>query len=237
MYSKKLTIIIPTYNESKYIARTLLEIAKQSGTYGVQIIIADANSTDNTRNVIKETAKKLKLKVRIIKGGMPAVGRNAGAVVATTPYVLFVDADVKFTTRYAIKSALQCIEEEYDMVTTNPVYNGESDIRACIMFMINKYITLAMSKHTPFAIGAFTLVKLSKFVELGGYDVNAYQSEDWLLSKQVATNKFKVITDLITQDNRRFKRFGYMAMIKMLYSNWINRNNINHFYKDNGYWK
>jgi glycosyltransferase involved in cell wall biosynthesis len=54
MFAKKLTIVIPTYNESKYIARTLLEIAKQSGTHSVQIIIADANSTDNTRNIIKD---------------------------------------------------------------------------------------------------------------------------------------------------------------------------------------
>jgi glycosyltransferase involved in cell wall biosynthesis len=238
MYAKTLTIVIPTYNESKYIGRTLLEIAKQSGTYGVQIIIADANSTDNTREIIKSTASKLKLKVRIIRGGLPAIGRNEGAARAITPYVLFVDADVTFTNRHSIKFAMQeIIDNQYHMISTNPVYKGESDIRAYTMFKLNKLVTMFMAKISPFAIGAFTLVDRSVFESLGGYDTKAYQSEDWLLSRQIDTTKFKIIPDLITQDNRRFKRYGYWSMIRLLFVNWVNRNNTNHFYKDNGYWK
>ncbi len=47
----------------------------------------------------------------VIDGGLPAVGRNAGAKLATTPYVLFLDADVTFTHRHAIKEAFDEILE------------------------------------------------------------------------------------------------------------------------------
>lgn len=235
MYENQLTIIIPTFNESKYIARTLLEIAKQVKCYKVKIIIADADSTDDTLNIIDMVAKQLKLHIQIVKGGLPAVGRNMGAIHATTKYILFLDADITFTHRYAIHNSM-CIIKDYDMISTNPIYKGSYDIRAWLMFKINKYLSMRMAKFSPFAIGAFTVIRLDKFHELRGYDINAYQSEDWLLSKQIHPSKFKLIPDLITQDNRRFKRYGYWSMIRLMFTNWINRNDISHFYKNNGYW-
>jgi glycosyltransferase involved in cell wall biosynthesis len=237
MLSKQLTIVIPTYNEGKYIARTLYAIAAQSGTSDVKIIIADARSTDNTRSIIESIGFELKLNIKIIDGGLPAVGRNAGAKLATTPYVLFLDADVTFTSRQVIKDSLnEIIAGDYKMLSTTPVYKGGFDVRASIMFGLNKYITWFLSKVEPFAIGGFTMVNRQVFNKLGGYDEKATQSEDWLLSKKILPKKFKLIPDLITQDNRRFKRYGYFSMIKLLYTNWINRNNTEHFYKDQGYW-
>jgi glycosyltransferase involved in cell wall biosynthesis len=237
MLSQQLTIVIPTYNEEKYIAQTLYAIASQSGTYKVKIIIADAKSTDNTRLVASTNAFELGLNLEIIDGGLPAVGRNAGAKLATTPYILFLDADVTFSHRQVI---VQAVDElafmDYQMVGTTPVYKGEFDIRASIMFGLNKYVTWFLSKTEPFAIGGFTMVNRQVFNSLGGYDEKAKQSEDWLLSKKISPKKFKLIPELITQDNRRFKRYGYFSMVKLLYNNWRNRNNTKYFYEDQGYW-
>jgi glycosyltransferase involved in cell wall biosynthesis len=237
MVSKQLTIVIPTYNEGKYIARTLYAIASQSGTHKIKIIIADAKSTDNTRTMAEVNGFELGLNLKVIDGGLPAVGRNAGAKLATTHYILFLDADVTFTHRYAIKEALdEMINGKYEMLGTTPVYKGEFDIRASIMFGLNKYVTWLLSKTEPFAIGGFTMVSRRIFNSLGGYDEKATQSEDWLLSKKIKPNKFKLIPELITQDNRRFKRYGYFSMVKLLYNNWKNRNNTQYFYEDQGYW-
>lgn len=238
MVSKQLTIVIPTYNEGKYIARTLYAIASQSGIHKVKIIIADAKSTDNTRTLAEVNGFELGLNLKVIDGGLPAVGRNAGAKLATTHYILFLDADITFTHRYAIKEALdEMINGKYEMLGTTPVYKGEFDIRASIMFGLNKYVTWLLSKTEPFAIGGFTMVSRRIFNSLGGYDEKATQSEDWLLSKKIKPNKFKLLPELVTQDNRRFKRYGYFSMVKLLYNNWKNRNNTEHFYKDQGYWK
>jgi glycosyltransferase involved in cell wall biosynthesis len=237
MLSKQLTIVIPTYNEEKYIAQTLYAIASQSGTYKVKIIIADAKSTDNTRLVASTNGFELGLDLEIIDGGLPAVGRNAGAKLATTPYILFLDADVTFSHRQTIVEAINELAfMDYQMVGTTPVYKGEFDIRASIMFGLNKYVTWFLSKTEPFAIGGFTMVNRQVFNSLGGYDEKATQSEDWLLSKKISPKKFKLIPELITQDNRRFKRYGYFSMVKLLYNNWRNRNNTKYFYEDQGYW-
>ena len=237
MVSKQLTIVIPTYNEGKYIARTLYAIASQSGIHKVKIIIADAKSTDNTRTLAEVNGFELGLNLKVIDGGLPAVGRNAGAKLATTHYILFLDADITFTHRYAIKEALdEMINGKYEMLGTTPVYKGEFDIRASIMFGLNKYVTWLLSKTEPFAIGGFTMVSRRIFNSLGGYDEKAAQSEDWLLSKKIKPNKFKLLPELVTQDNRRFKRYGYFSMVKLLYNNWKNRNNTQYFYEDQGYW-
>jgi glycosyltransferase involved in cell wall biosynthesis len=238
MLSKLVTIVIPTYNEEKYIAKTLKAISKQSKIKEIKIIIADANSTDNTIEISKECCKQYKFNLKIVEGGLPAVGRNAGAKYVETPYILFLDADVTFPHKNAIKIALEeIIHSKRDMLSTTPCYRGEVDIRAYIMFRINKYITWFLSKTQPFAIGGFTLIKKQLFEQLGGYDEKATQSEDWLLSRKVNPNNFKLLPDLMTQDNRRFKRYGYWNMIKLLLRNWKNRNNIEYFYQDQNYWK
>ena len=81
-----LSIVIPAFNEEKYLTRLLDSIKKQ--TYkNYEIIIADADSKDNTRKMAKKYGCK------VIKGGIPAVGRNNGAKVAKGDILLFMDAD------------------------------------------------------------------------------------------------------------------------------------------------
>ena len=133
-----------------------------------------------------------------------------GAFLSKTKYVLFVDADVTFTHKFSL---LDCLEQmkkgDYDMMSTTPVHRGDTNIRASLLFFLNKISTRWLSRREPFAIGAFTLVKKEKFDELGGYDEEVKHTEDWLLSKKILPSKFLLITDLITQDDRRFRKFGY----------------------------
>jgi len=232
---KLLTIVIPCKNEEAYIQDTLFNL-KQQGIGQTKIYLADANSTDNTREVAREYAKELNLNLTIIPGGLPAVGRNNGAKLAKTPYVLFLDADITFTCLTAIEQALDTIHDrDLSMVSSNPVYRGPVDGLAWLLLKINKLATLFLAKTHPFAIGGFTLVDRGIFLALGGYDEKATQAEDWLLSKQIPVKKFQIISDLFTQDNRRFKRYGYFNMIKLILKNWWNRNNVDYFYKDAGY--
>jgi glycosyltransferase involved in cell wall biosynthesis len=232
---KLLTIVIPCKNEERYIQDTLFNL-KQQGIGQTKIYLADANSTDNTREIAREYAKDLNLNLTIIPGGLPAVGRNNGAKLSKTPYVLFLDADITFTSLSAIEQALDTISNRnLNMVSSNPVYRGDVDWLAWFLLKINKIATLFLSKTHPFAIGGFTLVDRGIFLSLGGYDEKATQAEDWLLSKQVPINKFEIIPDLFTQDNRRFKKYGYFNMIKLILKNWWNRNNLDYFKKDQKY--
>lgn len=233
---KELTIVIPCKNEEEYIGRLLEEISLQR-VGSTEIILADANSTDRTVEEATKTSFHLGLNLKIAPGGLPAVGRNRGAFLAKTEYVLFVDADVTFTNKFSLSDCLDQMKKgDYEMMSTTPVYRGDGNFRASALFFLNKIFSKWLSKRLPFAIGAFTLVERERFKELGGYDEEVKHTEDWLLSKKISPTRFLLEVDLITQDDRRFKKFGYTKMAKLILKNWANRNNREYYLKDVGYW-
>jgi glycosyltransferase involved in cell wall biosynthesis len=233
---KELTIVIPCKNEEENIGRLLEEISLQR-VGSTKIILADANSTDETVQEAKRVASELGLKLKVAPGGLPGKGRNQGAFFAKTKYILFIDADVTFTNKFDLEECLDKVKEgEYELMSSTPLYRGQRNIKASLMFLLNKIGTVLLSKTDPFAIGAFTLVKTDKFREIGGYDESLKHTEDWVFSKQISPSKFLLIPDLITQDDRRFIKFGYWNMILLIFKNWKNRNNIDHFRKEVGYW-
>ena len=85
-----LSIIIPTYNEEEYLP-VLLESIKKQSFKDYEIIVADANSTDRTREIAESYG------CIVVDGGLPAAGRNNGAKVATGEYLLFLDSDLELT--------------------------------------------------------------------------------------------------------------------------------------------
>jgi glycosyltransferase involved in cell wall biosynthesis len=50
-----LTIVIPSYNEERYIYNTLWQISRQKEINGTRVIISDANSTDKTIEYINKS--------------------------------------------------------------------------------------------------------------------------------------------------------------------------------------
>ncbi len=82
-----LSIIIPTLNEQDYLPLLLTEIKKQDFE-DYEIIVADANSSDDTVEIAESFGCK------ITEGGLPAKGRNNGAKIASGDLFLFIDADV-----------------------------------------------------------------------------------------------------------------------------------------------
>lgn len=233
---KELTIVIPCKNEEDYIVRLLEDISLQ-GVGATEILLADANSTDRTVEMAVGSALELGLKLRAIPGGLPANGRNQGASLSSTEFILFVDADVTFTPKFNLSGCLDLIKSgNFDMLSTTPVHRGSPNVRASLMFLLNGISTRWLSKREPFAIGAFTLVRRVKFEELGGYDEEVKHTEDWLLSKKISPSKFLLVPNLITQDDRRFKKFGYWNMTKLVWKNWKNRNNRDYYLNDAGYW-
>lgn len=241
MIKDYLSIVIPCKNEENYIKRTLDEISMQSGIRGSRVIIADGGSIDSTLQKIDEFIKSEdnNLNIEVIEGGTVSVGRNRGAAMVRTPFILFLDSDITFTDLSAIEMAFNALKENanLELIGTTPEYMGEFDLAASLIFSFNKLTAKVMSITDPFAIGAFMLISRKKFIALGGFDEMVHQSEDWLLSRQIKSKNFKLITDLITQDNRRFKKFGYIRMLKMVMKNWFNRGNKNHFYEDQKYWE
>jgi glycosyltransferase involved in cell wall biosynthesis len=221
IFSDKITIIIPCKNEENYIPYLLAHLRNQM-VGSTRIIIADC-STDNTREVIQAT--KGNLNVEIIDGGPVSIAKNNGAKLVTTPYILFIDADVRFFKPTVIRDAVNLIERKnLDLIGLN-IKCYDKDIRAKIGFTAFNVINHTLKFFSPFAVGAFMLTRRDRFEEFGGFPENLSTSEDYFLSKKYSPKKFKIIRHHFGQDSRRFKRMGYLGMGKYLVKNFVNRNN------------
>ena len=235
---EKLTIVIPTYNEEKYIAGVINSIIKQNHIYGTRVIISDNNSTDNTRNIIyqlKELYKDI-INIEVIDGGNVSKGRNNGAKKTNTEYILFMDGDVILTNPNHIYDTLKDMEDNNLHLLTSKVKSYGNDIRTKMVFKVFNVVNKIISKVTPFAVGTYFMTRTNLFYMYGMFDEEVKHSEDYLLSKQYPIDKFKISNHYIGQDDRRFKKMGYTFMIILLIKGFINRNNIDYFKKDVGYW-
>lgn len=57
--SPKISVVVPSFNQGKYIERTLLSILKQEYEGDVEIIVSDGGSTDNTVDILKKYDKQI----------------------------------------------------------------------------------------------------------------------------------------------------------------------------------
>jgi glycosyltransferase involved in cell wall biosynthesis len=229
------TIVIPCKNEEKYIGHLLDSLSQQANIGNTRILIADADSTDTTIDIIKLYDDVLN--VEVIKGGPVSVGRNNGAKLVTTPYILFLDADVRLFHPSTIYDAVNKMEAyNLDLLTAN-IKNYGGHLRASFLFWKFNLVNKIMTKKTPFAIGAFFLTRRSKFEEFGGFPNKYETSEDYILSKQYDPTKFMILDHYFGQDERRFTKLGYLGMVWYMTINFFNRNNLKHFEKAKvNYW-
>ena len=219
--SDMITIVVPCKNEETYIANLLMHLRQQS-IGDTRIIIADC-STDNTREVIE--IMKGELNVEIIQGGPVSIAKNNGAKLVTTPYILFIDADVRFFKDTVIQDAVNIIKSKNLDLIGLSIKCYDKDPRAKIGFTIFNTINHALKFFSPFAVGAFMLTRRDRFEEFGGFPENFSTSEDYFLSRKYSPKKFRIIRHHFGQDSRRFKKMGYMGMAKYLVKNFANRNN------------
>ena len=231
---EKLTIVIPCKNEERYIGH-LLDSLRLQKIGNTKVIIADC-STDNTRDIIINNRSFLN--VEIIDGGPVAVARNNAAKLVTTPYILFIDADVIFFDSFTIRDAVFELElDKLDLVGAN-IRCYENDWRADLSFYIFNQLNHILKYFSPFAVGAFMLTRKDKFDEYGGFPEQFTTSEDFFLSSKYDVKKFRIINHFYGQDSRRFRKMGYLGMAWYMIKNFINLKNPKYWTKDshNKYW-
>jgi len=225
LLQNKITIVVPCKNEENYIVHLLMHL-RQQDIGSTRIIIADC-STDKTREVIQ--IMKGDLNVEVIDGGPVSFAKNNGAKLVTTPYILFIDSDVRFFSDTVISDCVRELEEnELDLIGLYAKCY-DSDIRAKIGFMLFNFVNNIMKYKVPFAVGAFMLTRRDRFEQLGGFSEKYGTSEDFFLSKRYDVKKFKLVNHYFGQDSRRFDIMGYFGMAWYLIKNFWHRNNENYW--------
>lgn len=202
-----LSIVIPTYNEEEYLPRLLASIRSQRFE-GYEIIVADAKSTDRTRQVAERFGAK------VVDGGMPGPGRNLGAAAAQGDLLLFLDADVILPdVDWLARKVEQFRRRKLDAGTclVKPLGGKVIDRFAHGVFNAHMMATQFVMAHAP---GFCIFAAKALHDRIGGFDESIKLAEDHdYVDRASRIGKFRVMTgSRIRVSVRRFERDGRFSI-------------------------
>lgn len=197
-----ISIIIPALNEEKYLPK-LLDCIKTQSCRDYEVIVADANSKDKT----KEMAKKYGCKV--VKGGLPAVGRNRGAKAAKGDVLFFIDADVEFAGDFLENCISEFKSRKLDAAGLYIHPRGNWFIDRMFLGIFN-FWTFATQLFYPNASGSGIMCKKWLHEKVGGFDETIKLSEDMDYARRCGSfGKFRIIRGAKSYvAMRRFEKEG-----------------------------
>jgi len=231
-----LTIVIPAKNEAALIPRLLESLIRQDyeAMRNTRVLVADAGSTDGTPEMVMSF--KDRLRVSVIPGGLPAKGRNTGAALADTRYVLFVDADVELASDSLVRRTLDLAQRKQLHCVTTSIICRDGKPLDKLLYAGNNFSQYLSTVHRPFSTGMFMLFEKKRFDELGGFHEQVGFAEDYMLSQQVARSKFAIVRGGVYTTNRRFHRMGHFRVARLFLTTALNYRNKNYFLRDHKYW-
>ena len=200
-----------------------------------KVFLADAGSTDGTPDLALSFSGRLNIEV--IAGGLPSVGRNAGARRAETPYVLFLDADMELKDPTLIRRAMALAERRKLQCVTTNIWCSNGTLRDHLLYIGNNVAQYGSVLVRPFSTGMFMLFEKATFDRLGGFHEGALYAEDYLLSKKVANRRFGIVRGRVHTTNRRFRNMGHFKIIGLFLKTMFNTWNDSYFLHDQGYWR
>lgn len=214
----KISVVIPAYNEEKYLPRTLESIG-QLDRKPDEIIVIDGGSTDKT----PEVAKKYGATPVIVPHRGIGFARQMGVESAKGDIVAFTDADTVVPHDWLTK-----IEQTLSQEHVSAVYGGfrVPDGKFPYRFFINFIQPLILGFfhliNFPMAPGQNTSFLKKKALEAGGYPLDFKIAEDLEMARRLKTvGKVVYRTDnYVTSSGRRGDE-GFPMYARLFKAFWI----------------
>lgn len=234
--ANELTIVIPAKNEARLIPRLLTSLTNQdySKMSSTRVLVADANSTDGTPDIVMSFRDRLN--VGVIRGGMPSFGRNQGAAQADSKYVLFLDADIELAETWLVRKCVERAQRKQLQCVTTNILCREGKWIDKFFYAGNDFFQYLSYLHRPFATGMFMLFERQKFWELGGFNEKIHFAEDYRLSQRIGRRRFAIVRGGVYTTNRRFQRMGHLRVGWLFLWTAMNFWNEKYFLRDHKYW-
>ena len=140
--SIKISIIIPCYNEEKYISTVLTNVNKQKKLFNLEIIVVDDGSKDKTKEILKKYKKIIDKIVTKKKNEGKGSAIKLGLKYVTGKYTLIQDADLEYSPSDYSKIFYPLFKFNADAVYGSRFISNEA--RRIIYFkneLANKFLT------------------------------------------------------------------------------------------------
>jgi glycosyltransferase involved in cell wall biosynthesis len=203
-----ISIVIPTYNEERYLHKLLDSIKKQE-FYEYEIIVADS-SNDDTRKIAERYG------CIVTDGGRPGNARNNGAKKARYD-LLFLDSDVILPDNFLNEFVRRC--KKYDLASCY-VYPTSRKLSHKVYYSIKNWLNANNPiKHCS---GQCLFMRKKLFEYLDGYDESLYLGEEHDLVQRAARTgtRYRFFKDIyVLNSPRRIEKEGFFRLtFKSLYS-------------------
>lgn len=208
-----ISIILPTLNEGKYLARTLRAIKAQKYGGEVEVIVSDSHSDDDTREIAMKCGAKVVMAGRL----GPAVGRNRGAQAAKGNILVFLDADT-LPSEGLLARISKTLEERRDAIGGTckflPYKGGLLDW--FIYAMTNGAARVMIMFGVPQDPGYCFFYRKQVFEKLGGIreDLALNETQD-LAIRSREYGKFVYMNVPVFTSLRRYRKAGYLRTLWM----------------------
>ncbi len=199
----KISVIIPAYNEEKYIEAGIRSINSQKKC---EIIVVCDSCTDTTKRIAQKYTKKV-YSVRL--KNVSAV-RNYGAAQASGDILVFIDADSTMAPNL-LQEVESAVEKGYIGGITKTI-SSEKIWKADMMWHIGNFF-----RHFFYAGSGLIFCRAEAFT---GYDETRKLAEDThLLLALKKKGKLKYLTNsYIKTSSRRLEKEGYIKTIYKQFS-------------------
>ncbi len=197
-----ISVIIPAFNEEKYITGTLQALEKQAFTDYEAIVVANG-CTDNTEHILKQL-KNEKIRHLSLPQANVSVARNAGALNAQGHILVFVDADTQLAHDSLYKIA-QEFTSPYSVATTKTAPDTTSwKFKAALAFK-NFYNRTNLYQ----GCSGVLVCRKKDFHDVDGYPPAIVVKEHRkLILKLKEKGEYTCINTTVTTSMRRFEQWG-----------------------------
>ena len=131
MFNRKVDIIMPNYNKSKFLREAINSVLTQTHK-NWRLYIVDDHSSDNSSKVLKKYIKNKKIKIFFLKNNKgPSFCRNLGLKKSNSKYIAFLDSD-DYWKKNKLKNQLNfMVKNNYPFTFTDyvPIFQSKNSKR------------------------------------------------------------------------------------------------------------
>jgi succinoglycan biosynthesis protein ExoA len=181
------TLIIPTFNEERYIGSLLEQLVGQEPVRVLEILVADGGSTDRTREIVGGYADR-DGRVRLIDNPqrIQASGINRAAAVADKRAEVFIriDAHAAYPSDYVSALITKMEQRDCESVVVRLRTVGRTCFQFAVASVCNSNVGTGGSAHRVGGIPRFVdhghhaAFRRTAFDGIGGYDPTFAANED-----------------------------------------------------------
>jgi glycosyltransferase involved in cell wall biosynthesis len=207
----KFSVVIPTYNEAKYISETLRALRNQTFK-DFEVIVKDGKSRDETVRIAKKFTKKV-VSIRDYSAGD---ARNQGAGCADGEILVFMDADTLLPPETLARFSELMGDESVVGASCRKVPQSGSILDRLLYEFVNISTFVSGLMGVGGAHGNCMVIKKTVFERVGGFNPNIIVAEEQELVRRASKfGRYVFLLDhCVVENPRRLLKWGRLKLYK-----------------------